>query len=119
MQTTLHWQGKLLQHAPIAVALLPTFPRRVNRDGCPHPPHPTPHPQVVSQITDHLADMVPAAGSVRPPAFQHMDTLLRVAENRLARPTCVYPGALITAILAPIYGQSTYWAGCNSTQSYT
>ncbi|KAL4442052.1 hypothetical protein ABPG77_011313 [Micractinium sp. CCAP 211/92] len=75
--------------------------------------------QVVSQITDHLADMVPAAGSVRPPAFQHMDTLLRVAENRLARPTCVYPGALITAILAPIYGQSTYWAGCNSTQSYT
>lgn len=74
--------------------------------------------QVVNQITDHLADMVPAAGSVRPPAFQHMDTLLRVAENRLARPTCVYPGAVITAILAPIYGQTTYWAGCNSTLSY-
>lgn len=75
--------------------------------------------QVVNQITDHLADMVPAAGSVRPPAFQHMDTLLRVAENRLARPTCVYPGAVITAILAPIYGQTTYWAGCNSTLSYS
>ncbi|KAL4427837.1 hypothetical protein ABPG75_001926 [Micractinium tetrahymenae] len=74
--------------------------------------------QVVNQITDHLADMVPAAGSVRPPAFQHMDTLLRVAENRMAKPTCVYPGAVITAILSPIYGQTTYWAGCNSTQSY-
>lgn len=73
---------------------------------------------MVNQIASHLADMVPAAGSVRPPAFQHMDTLLRVAENRMARPTCVYPGALITAILGPIYGQTTYWAGCNSTLSY-
>jgi hypothetical protein len=45
-----------------------------------------------------------------------MDTTLRVVEGSVSRPSCVMPGAVISGIIWPVYGQLQI--GCNSSLSY-
>lgn len=73
--------------------------------------------QVVETVAQHFADLVPAT-SFKPGSLGRMDSTLRVNEDRIARATCVYRGAVITAIILPVYGEFTLPNRCNSTQSY-
>ena len=54
--------------------------------------------------------------SAPPPPPLNFDTTLRVSENKVARPNCIVPGAVVSAIINPVYGNLQ--AGCNSTRSY-
>lgn len=89
---------------------------------------------VVFQITQHFDDLAaelgledggkaPATGGegdippVTGPAWSDMDTTLRVVEGSVSRPSCVMPGAVISGIIWPVYGQLQI--GCNSSLSYS